>query len=72
MIARQPSGAGVQWELQTLQVDEAPDGLLNHYLLGFGQDHNGELYVLTSDSRGPTGTSGRVYRLTAGDPIAAG
>jgi glucose/arabinose dehydrogenase len=72
LIARRPSGAGVRWELQTLQVDQAPDGLLNHYLLGFGQDHDGELYVLTSDALGPTGTSGRVYRLTASDLIAGG
>jgi hypothetical protein len=33
-------------------------------VLGFGQDHNGEVYVLTSDTVGPTGENGRVYRLT--------
>src|SRR5918995_2705674 len=33
-------------------------------LLGFGQDLVGEIYVLTTDNTGPTGTTGKVYRLT--------
>ena len=39
-----------------------------HFLLGFGQDLDGEIYVLTSDTGAPTGRTGRVYKLvkTAG------
>jgi hypothetical protein len=34
-----------------------------HYVLGFGEDRAGELYVLTTDQTGPAGTAGKVYRL---------
>ncbi len=33
------------------------------YLLGFGQDKEGEVYVLTSETLGPTGTTGEVSRI---------
>lgn len=40
--------------------DERPLGLL---LKGFGQDANGELYVLGDTNIGPTGTTGRVLKI---------
>jgi glucose/arabinose dehydrogenase len=52
------------WRMQELLVQGRADGRLGHYVLGFGQDTNGEVYVLTSDSVAPTGESGKVYRLT--------
>jgi glucose/arabinose dehydrogenase len=51
------------WQLQQLQVTMRPERRLGHFLLGFGQDLAGEMYVLTTDETGPTGTTGRVYRL---------
>jgi glucose/arabinose dehydrogenase len=39
----------------------APLGL---YLFGIGQDEAGELYALTSQSLGPSGTTGRVFRIS--------
>ena len=42
-----------------------PNGALGQYLLGFGQDLTGEVYVLAKDNLGPTGNTGRVYRLTS-------
>jgi glucose/arabinose dehydrogenase len=51
------------WRLQELRVAGAPDGRLGRYVLGFGQDRRGEMYVLTSDIEGPTGTSGKIFRL---------
>jgi glucose/arabinose dehydrogenase len=56
-----PSGL---WQLQELRVAGRPDGRLGHFVLGFGQDGAGEVYVLTSNAAGPTGTTGQVYRLT--------
>lgn len=53
------------WQIQPIRLQNRPDGRLGHFLLGFGQDSGGEIYVLTSDSTGPTGTSGRVYILAA-------
>lgn len=32
-------------------------------ILGFGEDSTGELYVLSSDRKGPGGTTGRVWRV---------
>ncbi|SRR6056297_1177717 len=37
----------------------------DQYILGFGEDADGELYVLSSDQRGPTGDTGRIFRITA-------
>jgi len=39
------------------------------YLLAFGQDTNGEVYVLTSEVLGPTGTTGRVSRMIIEAPL---
>jgi glucose/arabinose dehydrogenase len=51
------------WHIQELSVKDRPDGRLGHFILGFGQDMSGEIYVLTSDNTGPTGETGRVYLL---------
>jgi glucose/arabinose dehydrogenase len=51
------------WHIQELNITSSPDGRLGHYVVGFGQDSAGEVYLLTTDSNGPTGTSGRVYKL---------
>lgn len=53
------------WKLQELRVAGRPDGRLGEFVLGFGQDQAGEVYVLTSDTTGPTGTGGRVYQLSS-------
>jgi hypothetical protein len=36
---------------------------LGHYVLGFSQDLAGEIYVLTTDNTGPTGNTGKVYKI---------
>lgn len=52
------------WTMQQLTVRNTADGRLGRYVLGFGQDLRGEVYVLTTDNAGPTGTTGKVFRLT--------
>jgi glucose/arabinose dehydrogenase len=42
----------------------APSGLVPGYLLAVALDQDGEVLVLGSDSAGPAGTSGKVWRLT--------
>lgn len=44
------------WQLINSQI-------INSFILGFGEDSNNELYVLTSDTVGPTGNSGKVYKI---------
>jgi glucose/arabinose dehydrogenase len=51
------------WKVQQVLLAGRPDGRLGHYVLGLGQDLSGEMYVLTTDEPGPSGTTGRVYRL---------
>jgi glucose/arabinose dehydrogenase len=49
-----------------LGVDDDP---LGRYLLGFGEDESGELYVLTSANLGPSGSTGEVARIERPGPV---
>jgi glucose/arabinose dehydrogenase/plastocyanin len=40
---------------------------LGHWIKGFGQDQQGELYVFASTNLGPTGTSGRMFKIVPAD-----
>ena len=42
------------------------DGSLDRFLLGFGEDERGELYVTTSEMLGPVGSSGKVWQIVNG------
>jgi glucose/arabinose dehydrogenase len=65
-VATRSVGAG-QWNFGAVSFSNTPGGDLGSYLLGFGQDSSGELYLLTSNSTPPAGTTGRVYRMVRGD-----
>lgn len=52
-----------------LAPDNAPLGL---FLKSFGEDGDGELYVLASTALGPFGTGGGVFRIVPPVPAAAG
>ncbi|MGH7481233.1 MAG: PQQ-dependent sugar dehydrogenase [Longimicrobiales bacterium] len=58
-----PSGSDQLWHIQQVSFPER-GGRLGEFLLGFGQDAEGEVYVLTSESAGPSGSTGKVFRLT--------
>ncbi len=58
-----PQSSGL-WNFKELNFANTPTGKLKHYLLGFGQDSKGEMYVLTSDASGPSGATGKVFKLT--------
>ena len=51
------------WRIHELKVANSPNGRLNHRVLGFGQDPDGEIYVGTTDNTGPSGVTGRVFQL---------
>lgn len=51
---------GSLWSLHLVQV-------LDSYILGFGEDSDGELYVLTTAKTGPTGKTGAVHKLVPAD-----
>lgn len=64
LLASVPSDDGGLWPFERVRVAGTPDGGLGHYLLGFGQDEEGEVYVLVSNELGPVGTSGQVLQMT--------
>jgi glucose/arabinose dehydrogenase len=53
--------SGTTWSYTKLSFNNQENGELNMLLLGFGQDKNGEVYVLTSSG---TPNSGKVYMLS--------
>ncbi len=63
------------WQVEELVVARRAEGKLGvagaegrglgGYLLGFGEDAGGELYVLTASAAGPAGSGGKVFRLEA-------
>jgi glucose/arabinose dehydrogenase len=59
---------GALWQFIPLPFGDGTPGQLVHYLKGFGEDQDGELYLLTSDQAGPTGGSGRVFRIVPSNP----
>jgi glucose/arabinose dehydrogenase/plastocyanin len=69
--ATRPQTEGQMWSVRALQIDGRPQDRVGHFVLAFGQDTKGELYLLTSDMGGPTGQTGRVYRLVVAGETAA-
>ncbi len=61
----QPSNIAM-WSIQGIVISSNTNGRLNTTVRGFGQDLDGELYLLTSDNAGPTGTTGKVFRIVSG------
>lgn len=56
-----PAGPGL-WPFLEIKLESSPDDI-GHYLKGFGQDLDGEVYVTASDVLGPSGDTGRVLKL---------
>ncbi|HEX7126015.1 MAG TPA: PQQ-dependent sugar dehydrogenase [Thermodesulfobacteriota bacterium] len=54
---------GDRWVMEDVKVANMPD--FNSYVLGFGQDADGEVYVMATDITGPTGKMDKVYRIVA-------
>jgi glucose/arabinose dehydrogenase len=51
------------WDFVNVTLSNRQGGELGEYLLGFGQDNAGEVYVLSSGMTGPSGNTGQVFRL---------
>ncbi len=55
------SRKGDKWEMEDVKVTNMPK--FNSYVLGFGQDADGEVYVMATDTRGPVGGLDKVYKI---------
>lgn len=62
LFVAKPRRAGM-WQFQQLRINSTSTGRLGHYVMGFGQDLAGEVYVLAKDNTGPVGNTGTVYKL---------
>jgi glucose/arabinose dehydrogenase len=63
LIAKPNDSGGGLWEVRELEIAGSTDGRLHHFIVGFGQDAAGEMYVLVKDTLGPSGETGKVYKL---------
>lgn len=55
------------WSFDELLVTSTDSGRIERFLLGFGEDASGELYVLTSNRLGPAGNGGEVWKIVPGE-----
>ena len=62
LLAAQENSDGT-WTLNELVVAGRPGGRIGRFILGFGQDEAGEVYVLTTANAGPTGETGELHRI---------
>jgi glucose/arabinose dehydrogenase len=54
---------GGLWRMQELIIANSPNGRINHFVLGFGQDPTGEVYVGATERSGPREATGKVFKL---------
>jgi glucose/arabinose dehydrogenase len=62
ILVAEEDAAGA-WQFNELPIATSANGRLNRYVLAFGQDLEGELYVLSSQSFGPAGATGQVFKI---------
>ena len=67
LLLATPPAAGELWPIQELMVAGRDNGRLNEYLLSFGQDNSGAVYILTAETAGPSGNTGKVYKVVPPD-----
>lgn len=63
LVATPPETAGAMWPYQEVGIATRENGRLGTYLVSFGQDANLELYILTSDTAGPSGETGKALKI---------
>jgi glucose/arabinose dehydrogenase len=51
------------WTTEEIKVATNPSGQLDAYLRGFGEDADHELYIMASETAGPSGATGKVYKI---------
>lgn len=60
-------GSGEMWTMSDLQVAGNEGNGIGAYLLSLGRDDAGEIYLLTTQNFGPTGETGKVWRMVPSD-----
>jgi glucose/arabinose dehydrogenase len=57
-----PSTSGGLWSYDEISLKSSPNDI-GYYLKGFGQDWFGEIYLTVTGVAGPTGNTGKVFKL---------
>lgn len=65
MFVANPAGPGL-WSYDEISLQDG-SGDIGHYLKGFGQDLEGEIYVTASMVLGPAGDTGKLFKLKLAD-----
>ncbi|MDQ4075775.1 MAG: PQQ-dependent sugar dehydrogenase, partial [Chloroflexota bacterium] len=65
MMATRPDDEAEEglWPVTKLEIEGSDNGELQHFVLGFGQDSEGEVYVLADRATGPEGMTGVVLQI---------
>jgi glucose/arabinose dehydrogenase len=53
--------SGNAWTMEDVKASNMPN--FNSYVLAFGQDDEGEIYVMTTDTTGPVGSLDKIYKI---------
>jgi glucose/arabinose dehydrogenase len=67
-VANLTPADNTMWTIQEFRVTNSPNGRVNAYVTGFGEDASHELYVLTSMKSGPdpAASTGEIWKLGMG------
>lgn len=63
LVAHRSAEAGTQWAVEPLEI--VSPAKIGGYVVAFGQDDEGEIYVMTNGNIGLTAGKGRVWKLVA-------
>jgi glucose/arabinose dehydrogenase len=64
LLAATPAAEGL-WGWEEIEIAESASGRVDRFILSVGMDDEGEIYLLTSDEVGPTGNTGKIFKLLA-------
>ncbi|KCZ72657.1 glucose/sorbosone dehydrogenase [Candidatus Methanoperedens nitroreducens] len=62
-VATPPPHGEKMWPMKELRIATRENGRIGTFVRSFGQDADNELYILTSETLGPEGNTGRVFKI---------
>ena len=69
-LARPEASDEGLWKAEEITIAGRPDGRIGEFIRAFGRDGEGEIYLLTSEVMGPSGDSGKIYKLVRAEDQA--